>query len=88
MGPHDVERLTEDASVIRNRRKIEECISSALVIQDIQADHGSFCTWFYDVLDGDDLGKLHRTLRKTFKFIGTEIARMWLMATGRIADKD
>ena len=88
MGPHDVQRLTEDASIIRNRRKIEACISNALVIQDIQAQHGSFCAWFYDVLEGDDLGELQRTLRKTFKFIGPEIARMWLLATGRIADRD
>ena len=86
MGPQDVQRLTEDASIIRNRRKIEACISNALIIQDIQARHGSFCAWFYDVLEGDDLVALQQALRKTFKFIGPEIARMWLMATGRIAD--
>ena len=88
MGPQDVQRLTEDASIIRNRMKIEACISNASVIQDIQAQHDSFCAWFYDVLEGDDLGELQRTLHKTFKFIGPEIARMWLLATGRIADRD
>lgn len=86
MGPQDIQRLTEDASIIRNRRKIEACISNASVIEDIQAQHGSFCAWFYDVLEGDDLVALQQTLRKTFKFMGPEIARMWLMATGRIAD--
>ena len=69
-GPQDIQRLTEDASIIRNRRKIEACISNASVIEDIQAQHGSFCAWFYDVLEGDDLVALQQTLRKTFKFMG------------------
>ena len=84
MGPGNVESLLQDTSIIRNRKKIEACIVNARIIQLIQQEHGSFCNWFYDVLEGDDLGVLQKTLRKTFKFIGPEIARMWLMASGRI----
>ena len=88
MGPDSVDRLVEDASIIRNRKKIEACISNAQVVQDVQREHGSFCGWFYDGLDGDELGPLQKTLRKTFKFMGPEIARMWLMASGRIPSHD
>ena len=88
MGPADVDLLVQDASIIRNRLKINACISNAAVIQDIQRRHGSFCRWFYDVLEGDDLGALQNELRAAFKFMGPEIARMWLMASGRIADSE
>ena len=84
MGPDSVERLIEDAAIIRNRKKIEACIDNARTVQSIQRDHGSFCNWFYNALQGDDLPELQKALRASFKFMGPEIARMWLMATGRI----
>ena len=84
MGPEDVERLGQDASIIRNRMKIEACISNAAVVQELQAQHGSFCRWFYDVLEGDSLPPLQKALRANFKFVGPEIARMWLLASGRL----
>ena len=64
--------------------KIEACISNAQVVQDIRDENGSFCRWFYDVLEGDDLALLQKSLRAQFKFMGPEIARMWLKASGRI----
>ena len=84
MGPESVDRLLQNASIIRNHKKIEACIANALTVQGIQQEHGSFCNWFYHVLEGDELAALQRTLRKAFRFMGPEIARMWLMATGRI----
>ena len=84
LGPGAVDMLLGDASIIRNRKKIEACIANARIIQGIQRDHGSFCNWFYHVLQGDDLTLLQRTLHDTFKFIGPEIARMWLLASGRL----
>lgn len=84
LGPGQVDQLLQDASIIRNRKKIEACIENARVVQGLQKEHGSFCNWFYDVLESDGLGELQKALRKTFKFMGPEIARMWLMACGRI----
>ena len=84
MGPEAVDRLVEDASIIRNRRKIEACIANALTIQSLATEHGSFCHWFYVVLPGNNLAELQAALRKTFKFMGPEIARMWLLASGRL----
>ncbi|MCH7606356.1 MAG: DNA-3-methyladenine glycosylase I [Chloroflexi bacterium] len=84
MGPDAVDRLVEDASIIRNRRKIEACIANARSIQSLKTEHGSFCHWFYHVLPGNNLAELQAILRKTFKFMGPEIARMWLLASGRL----
>lgn len=88
MTPNDVDRLRQDASIIRNRLKIEACIANARIIQGIQREHGSFCGWFYNVLEGDALVDLQKKLRATFKFVGPEIARMWLLASGRLPDDE
>ena len=90
MGPPAVESIIQDASIIRNRMKIEACIHNAEVIKDLQQKHGSFCGWFYGStgdgsLQGDELAGLQKQLKATFKFMGPEIARMWLFASGRLA---
>ncbi|PKB71530.1 MAG: hypothetical protein BZY87_04945 [SAR202 cluster bacterium Io17-Chloro-G6] len=88
MGASDVERLREDAGIIRNRQKIQAVIANAGIIQGIQNEHSGFCDWFYNVLPGTDYPSLHTTLRSTFKFMGPEISRMWLMASGRITREE
>ena len=86
MGPEDIDRLVGDPSIIRNRKKIEACVANARTALALREEHGSFCYWFYEALPGDDLAGLQRALRKTFKFMGPEIARMWLLASGRLLD--
>ena len=88
MGPDTVDALVKDAAIIRNRKKIEACIENARIIQGLRQQHGSFCRWFYHVLEGETLAELQKALRSTFKFMGPEIARMWLMAAGRIGQED
>ena len=88
MGPDAVEALVEDKAIIRNRKKIEACIENARTVQGLRQQHGSFCNWFYHVLEGESLPELQKALRSTFKFMGPEIARMWLMAAGRIDQGD
>jgi len=88
MGPADLERLLDDPGIIRNRQKIQAVIANAEIVRGIQKDHGSFCDWFYDVLSGTDYPSLMKELRATFKFMGPEISRMWLMACGRITREE
>ena len=88
MGPPDVERLREDPGIIRNRLKIQAVIANAGVVRGIQKEHGGFCGWFYDVLPGTEYPSLQKELRSTFKFMGPEISRMWLMASGRITREE
>ena len=87
MGPEDVDLLIGDPSIIRNRKKIEACVANARTVQSLRDEHGSFCNWFYNVLPENDLAGLQGALRKTFKFMGPEIARMWLLASGRLPDE-
>jgi len=87
-GPGEVELLRNDPGIIRNRLKIQATVANAQTVLGLQADHGSFCHWFYDVLEGAKYPALQRELRGTFKFMGPEISRMWLMASGRISREE
>ena len=84
MNQDEVNKMLNNSSIIRNRMKIEACIENARIIQQIGLKHGSFCKWFYDVMDHSKLLDFQKELKKTFRFIGPELARMWLMASGRI----
>ena len=88
MGPEDVETMLQDSSIVRNRKKIQACIDNARIIQDIRKQYGSFSAWFYHELKETDLPSLQKRLRATFKFMGPEIARMWLMASGRLQQEE
>jgi DNA-3-methyladenine glycosylase I len=45
-GAKDRERLLADATIIRNRMKIDAAIHNAKVVQELQATHGSFHKWY------------------------------------------
>ena len=88
MGPPKVEALREDGAIIRNRLKIEATIENARRVQALRDEHGGFCKWFYEVLPGQEYPAIQKELRSTFKFMGPEISRMWLMACGRITREE
>lgn len=87
-GPAEVEVLLKDPGIIRNRLKIHSTVENARTSLSLQSVHGSFCHWFYDVLEGSEYPALQKRLRATFKFMGPEISRMWLMASGRITREE
>ena len=87
-GPIEVEALRNDPAIIRNRLKIQATVDNARTVVALQDEHGSFCNWFYDVLEGTEYPAIQKTLRSTFKFMGPEISRMWLMASGRMTRKE
>src|SRR6185369_12970333 len=76
-----IEKLMQDAGIIRNRLKIESTIDNAKRIKTIQKEFGSFKNW----LDGhhpktkDEWVKLFKS---TFRFTGGEIVNEFLMSTG------
>ena len=88
MGPEQAEALRQDGAIIRNRLKIEATIENARRVEGLRSEHGSFCDWFYEVLPGQEYPALQKELRGTFKFMGPEISRMWLMAAGRITREE
>lgn len=77
----DIERLLNDAGIIRNRLKINAAIHNANVILAIKKESGSFKNW----LDSNHPMKKEewtRLFKKTFKFTGGEIVNEFLMSTG------
>ena len=84
-GVADVENLKHDTRIIRNSLKIQAVVYNAQIILGIQRKYGGFSHWFYDILEGAAYPSLKKILRKHFKFMGPELSRMWLMASGRIS---
>jgi DNA-3-methyladenine glycosylase I len=80
-GPEEVARLLADASIIRNRLKIEAVIENARRLQGLRDKHGSFAAWLdaHHPLDKDAWVKL---FRQTFRFTGGEIVGEFLMSLG------
>jgi 3-methyladenine DNA glycosylase len=76
-----VEKLMQDAGIIRNRLKIEATIENAKRIQQLRKEHGSFKNWIdkHHPLTKEQWVKL---FKKTFRFTGGEIVNEFLMSTG------
>lgn len=77
----DVERLMQDAGIIRNRLKILAAIHNAQVILKMQKENGSFKNWLdhHHPLDKPGWVKL---FKQHFRFTGGEIVNEFLMSTG------
>jgi len=78
----DIERLMNDAGIIRNRLKINAAVENAKIILSIRDKAGSFSNW----LDMHSKGKpaledWTKLFRKTFRFTGGEIVNEFLMST-------
>ncbi|MBT4879381.1 MAG: DNA-3-methyladenine glycosylase I [Alphaproteobacteria bacterium] len=80
-GGGDMDRLMQDAGIIRNRLKIEATIKNARTILDLAKTHGSFSNWLLTnhPLSKDEWVKL---FKKTFFFTGPEIVGEFLMSLG------
>lgn len=77
----DIQRLLQDAGIIRNKLKVNAAIHNAKIILDIQKENGSFKNWLdkNSNLSKEEWVKL---FKKTFKFTGGEIVNEFLMSTG------
>jgi len=51
-SPSDVDRLVEDATIIRNRRKIEATINNAALFLEVRREFGSFDSYIWSFVDG------------------------------------
>jgi DNA-3-methyladenine glycosylase I len=77
----DIERLLNDAGIIRNKLKVNAAIHNAQQILRLQKTFGSFKAWLdhHYPLSKEEWVKL---FKKTFKFTGGEITGEFLMSTG------
>ncbi len=77
----DVARLLADASIIRNRRKIEAVIENARRIPAIQKEYDSFKAWL-DAHHPRSHEEWVKLFKQTFVFVGGEVVREFLVSTG------
>ncbi|HEX2466130.1 MAG TPA: DNA-3-methyladenine glycosylase I [Thermoanaerobaculia bacterium] len=62
-GKRDVERLLQDAGIIRNRLKVEGAIRNAKAFVAIQEEHGSFDAWVWRFVGGEPMVNRRREMR-------------------------
>ena len=84
---NDVDRacLLANASIIRNRLKVDAAIHNAQVVQRLVHEHGSFAGWL-DAAHPLPLEEWGKLFKKTFRFTGGEIVREFLVSTGYLPD--
>jgi DNA-3-methyladenine glycosylase I len=81
-GPDDIRRLSEDASIIRNRPKIVATIGNAREFERVAAECGSFQRWL-DGLDKDhNYDLVVKRLKARFRRVGPSTAHIFLWSVG------
>jgi DNA-3-methyladenine glycosylase I len=76
-----IEKLLNDAGIIRNRLKINAATENAKKILELQKEHGSFKNWIdkHHPLSKEEWVKL---FKQNFRFTGGEIVNEFLMSAG------
>ena len=67
MTPDEIDQLTQDTRVIRNRRKLEAMVSNAQRMLELDSEFSGFQKY---LRSHDDFRALVKDLRKQFKFLG------------------
>jgi len=80
-GEADLQRLLNDAGIIRNRRKLDAIIENARRLRALRAREGSFAAWIerHHPLTKDGWVKLFKA---NFVFVGGEVVNEFLMSIG------
>lgn len=76
-----VEEMLQDPGIIRMRAKILAAIFNAQKIIDLKQTHGSFQHWL-DQASPQSEEEWIKLFKKTFKFMGKETTKEFLMASG------
>ncbi|MDY4697249.1 MAG: DNA-3-methyladenine glycosylase I [Selenomonas montiformis] len=92
----DVERLMQDAAIIRHRRKIEAAVCNARVFREIRQEFGSFDRYLWQWTEGEVVHERGRTTsalsnvlskdlkKRGMKFVGSTTIYSYLQAVGVI----
>ena len=75
----DIDALTQDARVIRNRRKLEAIVENARRMLELEEEHGTFRNYLRSFGDFEETVK---DLRKRFKFLGEHGTYHFLWVVG------
>ena len=82
----DLDALTNDTRVIRNRRKLEGVVHNAGRMVELERKHGSFQAY---LRSKTNFPSLVRDMREQFKFLGDSGAHYFLYVVGEeVPDRD
>ena len=79
MNPSEIDQLTQDPKVIRNRRKLESVVSNAQVLLELDSQFGGFRKY---LRSHGEFVSLVKDLRKRFKFLGEMGCYYYLYVVG------
>jgi DNA-3-methyladenine glycosylase I len=96
----DIERLMQDAGIVRSRAKIVATINGARVYEEMRKNGEDFATWVWSMAGGKPIvnhgpvpaktplsEEISKALKKRgFKFVGPVIVYAWMQATGIVND--
>jgi DNA-3-methyladenine glycosylase I len=99
-GEKDIERLLQDAGIVRSRAKIVATINGARIYQEMEKSGEDFSTWVWNMAGGSPIvnhgavpaktplsEEISAALKKRgFKFVGPVIVYAWMQATGIVND--
>jgi DNA-3-methyladenine glycosylase I len=99
-GEADIQRLLEDAGIVRSRAKIEATIAGARIYLAIQAGGEDFSQFAWSFVGGKPIQnkgpvpaktplaeEISKALKKRgFKFVGPTIVYAWMQAVGMVND--
>jgi 3-methyladenine DNA glycosylase Tag len=77
--PEDVDRLTRDTSIVRNRRKIEATVDNAIEMVALDREYGGFKKYLRAHRDFDETVA---DLRRHFRFLGDTGTYYFLYVVG------
>lgn len=82
----DVDRLCQNADIIRNRRKIEATIANGRAFVDLAGEHGTYVKWLKKLPAStpEQVKSLYKVFKDTFAFMGPETTKCYLMGCGKI----
>jgi DNA-3-methyladenine glycosylase I len=81
-----IEKLCGNAAIIRNRKKLEAIVNNAKVFLHLADKHGSYLKWFHSLAAElpRERKALYPLFKETFKFMGPETTKCYLMGVGKI----
>ncbi|HUN81533.1 MAG TPA: DNA-3-methyladenine glycosylase I [Phycisphaerae bacterium] len=81
-----IDRLCKNAAIIRNRMKLKAIVENAKVFLRLAEEHGSYLKWFRKLAaqSPKEQKALYPLFKETFKFMGPETTKCYLMGVGKI----
>jgi DNA-3-methyladenine glycosylase I len=78
----DIERLSNDARIVRYKAKIRATVENAREMEQIAAEHGSFGQWLHRQVEKEGVDATAADLGARFKYVSADSGRRYLYAVG------